>query len=434
MSDKTRKNLKTVSDLMESLRTQGMGELEPFLDIGHNPTIGNMYEGLTKELMGKAIFEHMNLRVTSGKISNADGEYSRQIDCMIVIGDGEKIPYTDDYVYDINNVVMVIEVKKNLYAQELSDAYDNLRSVANIQKDCLRDIKAEMTEDAFRTLARKNCPNLEDIKSLPYEEEMMYHSLVVEAMLPIRVVLGYYGFKTEMTLRKKYVEYLASHMSNTKDKFGMGYGITSLPNLIICGNNAIVKTNGMPYAIKLDGFDDEYCWLASYRRKPMVLLLELLWTRLTYHYNLSTSVFGDELNEEALAPFLMTKVIKDRGWQYIEIPYDEDDLQRIDESMERIWEPTVLDEKEFLLMNMLCNGMELKVGNIGFINDCDEEIRIIKKLKDAYLIYVDDDSCIKLLTKFCRCCIVPGYGYVAADDYDGRFSDWIKKQMVKNHS
>ena len=81
---------------------------------------------------------------------------------------------------------------------------------------------------------------------------------------------------------------------------------------------------------------------------------------------------------------------------------------------------------------MLCDGVELKVGNISFISDCDEEQNIIKKLKNAYLIYVDDDSRIKLLTKYCRCAIVPGYGCVAADDYDGRFSEWIKKQMMKN--
>ena len=66
-----------------------MGEIEPFLDIGHNPTIGSMYEGLTKNVMSQAIFEHMDLRVVSGKIINDDGEYNRQIDCLIVRGVGK---------------------------------------------------------------------------------------------------------------------------------------------------------------------------------------------------------------------------------------------------------------------------------------------------------------------------------------------------------
>lgn len=327
---------------------------------------------------------------------------------------------------------MVIEVKKNLYSKELADAYENLRSVVNVQKNNYRDLDLNMTEDAFRALVRKSCPNIEQERSLPYEEEMMYHSLVVEALLPIRVVLGYYGFKTEMMLREKYVEYLSKHMgTDSKEKLEKGYGITSLPNLIICGSNSIVKANGMPYALKLDEFDKEYCWLASYRRKPMVILLELLWTRLTYHYNLPTSIFGDEVSEEAIAPLLMAEVIKDKGWQYKIISYDEGDLEKIDKSAEGTWSPTVLDNTEFILMNMLCNGMQVKLSDNNFFKDAIEERRIIKKLTDAYLLYVDEDSTVKLLTKNCRCAIVPGYGYVAADDYDGRFSAWIRRQLQK---
>lgn len=261
----------------------------------------------------------------------------------------------------------------------------------------------------------------------------MYHSLVVEVLLPIRVVLGYYEFKTEMMLREKYVEYLSKHTgTDSKEKFGKGYGITSLPNLIICGSNSIVKTNGMPYALKLDEFDKEYCWLVSYRRKPMVILLELLWTRLTYHYNLSTSVFDDEVSEESIAPLLMAEAIKDKGWQYKIIPYDEGDLEKNDRLTEGTWSPTVLDNAEFILMNMLCDGMQVKLGDNNFFKDAEEERRIIKKLADAYLLYVDENSSIKLLTKNCRCAIVSGYGYVAADDYDGRFSEWLRKQMEKN--
>lgn len=431
MNDIAYKNINTICNLMESLRNQGLEEIEPLLNLGHNPTIGNMYEGLTKELMNRAIFDQMDLRVVSGKISNSNGVYSNQIDCMIVIGEGKKIPYTDDYVYDINNVLMVIEVKKNLYSNELSDAYANLRSVVNVQNNSFRDLELNMVEDAFRALVRKKCPNIEQIKTLPYAEEMMYHSLVVEALLPLRVVIGYYGFKTEFMLREKYVEFLSKHVSNSKVDLEKGYGITSLPNLIICGNNSIVKTNGMPYALEVDGYDDEYCWLASYRKKPIIILLELLWTRLTYHYELSTTVFGDEVSEEALAPLLMAKLVKDKGWEYRYIPCDEHNLQRIDKSMKGIWEPTVLDNTEFTLMNMLCDNKRIKVGDNDFFKDEEEEKRILKHLKDTCLVYVDENSIIRLLTKACLCAIVPGYGYVAADDYDGRFTAWIKNQMQK---
>ena len=117
--------IKTFKDLLQDLKEKGIQEIEQYLNIGHNPTIGDMYEGLTKELMEKSIFEGLELSVVSGKIINDDGVLSRQIDCMIVVGDGEKLPYTDSYIYNINNVIAVIEVKKKLFSKELQSAHEN---------------------------------------------------------------------------------------------------------------------------------------------------------------------------------------------------------------------------------------------------------------------------------------------------------------------
>lgn len=50
--------INTIKDLLESLRLQGINEISAFSDIKHGPTIGDMYEGLTKEMMDKAIFKN----------------------------------------------------------------------------------------------------------------------------------------------------------------------------------------------------------------------------------------------------------------------------------------------------------------------------------------------------------------------------------------
>ena len=91
----------TIYELLYSIKDKGVAEIEPYLNIQHNPTIGDMYEGLTKILTDKAIFKGLDLRVTSGKIKNIYGVLSRQIDCMIVVGNGEKIPFTEDYIYEV---------------------------------------------------------------------------------------------------------------------------------------------------------------------------------------------------------------------------------------------------------------------------------------------------------------------------------------------
>lgn len=178
--------IKTIHQLLTEIKNKGIEEIEPFLNIEHGPMIGDMYEGLTKEIVEKSLFDGMDLRVVSGKITNqVDGKLSSQIDCMVVIGDG---------------------------------------------------------------------------------------TLVVEGL-------------------------------------------------------------------------DEYCWIASYRRNPLILFLELLWTRLTYFYNLSTRIFGNELQEEALIP-LLTAQGTEKGWLYRVRPYSERNRKPLDHDRE--WSPTVLSETENL--------------------------------------------------------------------------------------
>ena len=103
----------------------------------------------------------------------------------------------------------------------------------------------------------------------------------------------------------------------------------------------------MPYAITLDEMED-YCWIASYRRNPMLIFLELLWTRLTYFYDVPTSIFGDSMNEEALAPLLLARGTMN-GWNYIPILYSKEQLDNMDQ--DSTWMPTVVSKAEYILFS-----------------------------------------------------------------------------------
>ena len=410
-----------VSELLTEIRNKGVREIEPYLEIAHNPTIGAMYEGLTKRITRNAIFTEMNMKVVSGKITNSERKYSRQIDCMIVTGEGEKIPYTqtDEYIYDINQVIMVIEVKKNLHSDELSDGYDNLRSVIDVQAKNYRDLRLDPIEDAFMSIAGMPLPGTDQINSLDHQKKMLYHSLVVEALLPLRVIFGFSGFKTELSLRNKFIEYLSRNL------FKKGYGPVSFPNLIISGDNAIIKTNGMPYGINIFGTED-YCWLASYRENPILLFLELLWTRLTYHYGLSPKIFGNETRYESIAPLMTIRALSG-GWSYTPIPYTQKELDFIASGHEE-WQPPVLTEDEFIVMNHLCRHGNMTAKELNALAKDQPAGEIIAKLTAERLVYVQNDI-IQLMTKNCICVIVPDYGFVAADDFDGRLTNWLNKRM-----
>lgn len=71
-----------VSDLLQHLIKIEKNKLNEY-ELYHNPSIGRMYEGLTKKFLDIIIPEELNIRVVSGFICDDDA-LSRQIDCMIV--------------------------------------------------------------------------------------------------------------------------------------------------------------------------------------------------------------------------------------------------------------------------------------------------------------------------------------------------------------
>lgn len=375
--------IETIHQLLVAMKKNGIKEIEPYLNIGHNPTIGDMYEGLTQQLMEKTIFKDLDMHVVSGKITNSSGKLSKQIDCMIVLGQGDKLPYTDKYIYDINNVIAVIEVKKNLFSNELSDAYDNLKSVIDVATPN-RDIRVNMFRDAFTGISKMELPEHEQVNRLEEKYQLLYHSLVIECFLPIRIIFGYDGFANEQSLRKKFVEYISQHVDPSTGN-AKGFGATSLPNLIIAKENSLIKTNGMPYAITFDE-KDEYCWIASYRRNPLRIFLELLWTRLTYLHDVPTNIFGDTLIEEALMPLLATYGTK-KGWKYKVIEYSEQNF--IDMDKDSNWKPVVLSQAEFVLLNQLCIKETVSIDEslTNWANSLNENIQdILTHLNNERLI------------------------------------------------
>jgi len=197
----------SVYDLIRAIKEHGLPEIEKYLNIQHNPTIGDMYEGLTLELARKSIFNQFDLRVTTGKIKNELGQISDQIDCMVVIGEGETIPFTNKHIYDVNKVVAVIEVKKNLFTKDLDSAYNNLKSVKDIAEPN-RGMDATMLRNAFRSITKVELPEPDKVDKLTFTQQMIYHSLVMECYLPARIVFGYNGFTNEHSLREHFIKYI----------------------------------------------------------------------------------------------------------------------------------------------------------------------------------------------------------------------------------
>ncbi|WP_339276844.1 DUF6602 domain-containing protein [Paenibacillus sp. FSL W8-0426] len=417
----------TISDFLQSVMNKEKELIKKYEIVRHGPTIGDMYEGLTSDLLNKAIFEGLDVRIASGKIKNKEGEFSNEIDCMIVEGEGERIPYTDKYIYDMTQVIAVLEIKKNLYIDNLIDSYNKMKKIYN-----LSDLDPELLNmrgfrDAFRHIVKAELPSYEEVQtSLDYNKQIIYHNLLIEEMLPVRIIFGYYGYKTEYALREAFFRYLSNNSNIT------GHSPAVFPDLIICDNSSLAKLDAMPYIGRIDekGYWDFY---GSSIHNPLLLLLEFIWTKLSYRYNLNSNIFGEDLEFESFHPYLKGKAHRmDDGTLGWEIRYQYIKKSNLSHEPSFIeWEPAELNEVEWFVVNWLCMYCELNINKPGFRNWLDEKTvtleTMIEGLTQKNLIAFNNDQ-ITLLTDQCQVVTLNGKWY-AAENKSGRLTNWINKIM-----
>lgn len=423
--------IKTVSDILNGFIEEERKKLDQF-DLKHGPTIGAMYEGLTADVLNKAIPLHLDLRIESGAIYDDTNTMTGQIDCMLVRGQGIEVPYTSLHKWHVKDVLAVFEVKKTLYATELQDSFFHLKEVLNSYSRYSAQRKSNDTfdissiVDSFAAITSIIPPKHRQVEKLGFSLEMIYHTLVVEHLSPIRIVLGYHGYKSEAALRKSMIDFLGQNSSE-----GKGFGVVSFPQLIISNNYSLIKLNGEPYSAPLDG--DEWIFYASSRSSPVLLILELLWTRLSKLFNLG-GLWGEDLELESLVPLLKGKAIQIQdkaGWAYNYYVFDEQELSEFETSYK--WEPVYLNTKQFTIMNTLCAGLTEKITDHSLIShiekDGEDFDSFIKSLLATNLVGLDGDE-LQLITEECQCAILPDGRFVAAENNTGRFTRWALKNIL----
>ena len=124
--------MKVLAEVLQKLVDQKKALLND-QRVKHPTLIGDMYEGLTTEVLDRIDLSRYGVKVVSGIITSGN-EQSGQIDCMVVIGEGEPMPCSRHFYYPIEQVVAVFEVKKNLFSRDLRDAYGQLEKVFQLSK------------------------------------------------------------------------------------------------------------------------------------------------------------------------------------------------------------------------------------------------------------------------------------------------------------
>jgi hypothetical protein len=422
--------IESVAQLLEELRIKELEALQRFGDVGHQGMIGSMYEGLTREILQGALFNQLDLRVVTGKVRLAEGVYSRQMDAMVVVGDGEQMPHTEYWIYPPERVLAVIEVKKTLYASALDDAYQNLASVR--ADTYMQRIPRDAFYSAFRMVAQMDIPSDGLLARLPIQQEMIAHALMWDAALPVRIVIGYDGYRSEYTLREGFIDYLERAAEQGPRA---GYGPANFPSVILCGRNALVKLNALPYAAQTT--EPEH-WLVygSIADQASIVLLEVLWTRLLGLGLVTYDVFGDDLTSETLHPLLQGRVEQHGevgGWRYRAIHMSASELAAT--PARDTWAPVRLSNAEAVLITQLCAEGELDTATSPFWRSFAEDLGegldgALEHLRFNGLAALGPDGVIRLLTHGCQVACLPDFGWVAAENESGRFTRWMGRHLT----
>lgn len=355
---------------------------------------------------------------------------------MIVCGEGEKIPYTDKYVYDSNKVIAVIQVKKNLFSKDIRDSYENLKTVLEVTElSEVQPFHGIMLQDSWRSICQEELPFRDKVEDLVIEKQMLYHTLFLETYYPARIAWGYNGFKSEYALRKSFVKYLESNVSESEER-KKGFSPLNFPNLIICDKYSLIKANGIPFGHPMN---DKYWWpfYASSNYNPIYYLLEIIWSRLQYMFGLSAEIFGDDLEYDTMHGFLLGKFIvrkEKQGWGYICIPTTKDLLQK--PIPKKDWEPNYLNKTQFRIFGRLCNGERIDFNSdselINLVLDNGFSIDdFLTEMKKTGLVDISN-RIVTLITEQCVCGISKQGKFFAADNKTGRVTRWTLKEININ--
>jgi hypothetical protein len=344
------------SDLLGLFIEEERRKLEG-IPMPHMPTLGSAYEEITKQGLDQnfVLPTSLDLRVVSGFVKIDGQMQNEQIDCMLVVGDGERYGITNQYIYTIEKVLCIFEVKKTLAKRDYIDALGHLGKIRRTfskhfekkLEDNLFDPDVSHARKIFSQITGKTAPErYSDIHVLSETDGILFHTLVQEQHAPISVIHGYGGYKTEEGLRTAFIDVIDEQFKIESP----GFGVPGLPSLVTSNNFCLVKGNGQPYiAVRSDGL---WAAILSTRHNPAKLLLELIWFKISSYFNVAMP-YGPDLDDEPLVEVLMAeprRVGEKVGWVYTAVERKEKSLYRDEKTA---WAPLKVEPAEMAAINLM---------------------------------------------------------------------------------
>lgn len=429
--------IRKASELLEKFIEVETRKLKDF-PMPHMPTLGSAYEEITKQGLYQdfAIPKGLDLRVVSGFISVGGVSLPEQIDCMLVHGEGARYGLTQQFEYDIEQVLCIFEVKKTL---RKSDYVDAIQHLAKIRRKFADNFEVRLRSGNYKpdiSAARRNFSMITGrvapeeylgIHDLSKGDGILFYTLVQESLAPTTIVHGYGGYKKESGLRKVFLDIV----DDAKGGGSQSLGVPSIPTLVTSNEFCIVKGNGTPFLVMQN--KNEWVSVFSTRHNSAKIILELVWSKISSFFNIEMP-WADGLHMDSARSLLIAKGGEHEGvygWKYNAIDCQDKYLVREDNAF---WAPSELSRAEVSALNIM-------VARGGYL-PLDEEMN--DYLVEAHGVTVDQVAEALILTReFMRDgdCVRPIHtstyivtnedetGYVAS--LEGRFDLWCEENDVE---
>lgn len=427
-----------VSDVLEAFVAAEIDSLKD-VDMPHMPTLGSAYEAITKEGVNQdyVIPKGLGLKVVSGFITVADVMLPQQIDAMLVVGDGKRYGKTEQFIYEIAQVLCIFEIKKTLRKNDLKDAFLHLRE---LKKAFTEDFSRKIDDEGFQPnvflaghhfsqiTGRKAPGSYNDLKRFDVKDQILMYTLIQEIYAPATIIQGYGGYETEYGLRTAFIDSLEELYAEYGN--GAGLGVPGLPSLITSNNFSLVKGCGLPFI--MTNQEREWVVIGSTRFKSIRMMMELIWSKISIFCD-SQLPWGDGVSMENVSPLMLAIPAEHNGqigWRYPTIEYKEKTLERA-EHIE--WEPNAITNNEYdMFIQLMCDGGMLKINeDLCEVLDCtiDEAKEMASNLTKTMEFVLDGDL-LEPIKKVI---------FVIKNDTDGaylssnreRFDAWCHKKGIE---
>jgi hypothetical protein len=391
----------------------------------HMPTLGSAYEAIARHGIDQQFVlpPDLDLRVVSGFIDGCN----KQIDGMLVRGEGRPYLLTDQYMYPARQVLCVLEVKKTLDSKELGNG---VRRLVSVLRHCYSDFRARLAagEDfdtrsarqAYEKLTGRIGPfSVQAALRLPQPDRILFFTLFAQAHTPVGVLLGFEGYSTERGLRGAMLKFLNSN----KDALAKNLP-EILPALITAGEFSLVKCTGQPYLCRAP--NGGWVLLASARQNVARILLELLWTKISIFYGVRMP-FGTDLDHEYFSELLVARG-EEGVFKLTAYDYKERDLIR---PATTEWEPrklsaAAIDVAKRLALQPSPLKLDLALSNIIHTNHGVDLDSAVTELVNTHAYSRSETELRSIGSDTSIVVSEDGTGY--ADLNADRLSAWCKNQ------